>query len=241
MPMNTMLVTRCGASRSSCVAAGKPAAASMRAACTTCSTISAADMLRVRPAWPVAQNGQFMPQPACDGDAERDAARVAHEHRLDEGAVVQPPDRLDGRPVVGGAACAPGRSAGRQQVARRARRGSPWAGRSCPRATPRAARSSGSRAAWRGSPCAPAPRRPPCARPGFEVGEVPRRLAAAGGGEGQLARPWPVQTWAREGRPAVRVRWRHPGHCLSRCPPREMPALGERHEHGQQRPDQRGP
>ena len=28
--------------------------------------ISAADMLRVSPAWPVAQNGQFIPQPACD-------------------------------------------------------------------------------------------------------------------------------------------------------------------------------
>ncbi len=31
---------------------------------TTWSTISAVDMLRVRPAWPVAQNGQFIPQPA---------------------------------------------------------------------------------------------------------------------------------------------------------------------------------
>ncbi len=37
-----------------------------RFARTICSMISAADMLRVRPAWPVAQNGQFMPQPACD-------------------------------------------------------------------------------------------------------------------------------------------------------------------------------
>ena len=31
---------------------------------TTCSTISPADMLRVRPSCPVAQNGQFIPQPA---------------------------------------------------------------------------------------------------------------------------------------------------------------------------------
>ena len=37
-----------------------------RLARTICSTISAADMLRVRPACPVAQNGQFMPHPACD-------------------------------------------------------------------------------------------------------------------------------------------------------------------------------
>ena len=34
------------------------------AARTICSMISAADMLRVRPAWPVAQKGQFMPHPA---------------------------------------------------------------------------------------------------------------------------------------------------------------------------------
>ena len=39
---------------------------SIRAPATTWSTISAADMLRVSPAWPVAQNGQSMPQPACD-------------------------------------------------------------------------------------------------------------------------------------------------------------------------------
>ena len=32
----------------------------------TCSTISAVDRLRVSPAWPVAQNGQFIPQPACE-------------------------------------------------------------------------------------------------------------------------------------------------------------------------------
>jgi hypothetical protein len=30
----------------------------------TCSRISAVDRLRVRPSWPVAQNGHAMPQPA---------------------------------------------------------------------------------------------------------------------------------------------------------------------------------
>ena len=45
MPMNTTLLT-------------------FSPARTTCSTISAVDRLRVRPAWPVAQNGQAMPQPA---------------------------------------------------------------------------------------------------------------------------------------------------------------------------------
>ena len=43
-----------------------PPLASTRAAATTCSTISPADRLRVRPACPVAQNGQPIPQPACD-------------------------------------------------------------------------------------------------------------------------------------------------------------------------------
>ena len=59
MPMNTTLLTR----------PGPPAIsprASARAPSTTCSTISAVVMLRVSPAWPVAQNGQAMPQPACD-------------------------------------------------------------------------------------------------------------------------------------------------------------------------------
>ena len=82
--------------------------------------------------------------------------------------------------VVGGA-LHDGREQRRQQVARRARRGSPWAGRSCPRGRRRAARSSASRAAWRGSPCAPAPPRPPCAPPGSRSarcrGGLPRRGA----------------------------------------------------------------
>jgi hypothetical protein len=39
---------------------------SIRAPATTWSTISPADMLRVSPACPVAQNGQFIPQPACE-------------------------------------------------------------------------------------------------------------------------------------------------------------------------------
>ena len=61
MPMKTTLLTRSGAS------SGPPARSprrSCRAAATTCSTISAVDMLRVSPSWPVAQKGQFMPQPA---------------------------------------------------------------------------------------------------------------------------------------------------------------------------------
>ena len=45
---------------------GDLAAASSRAPATTWATISAVDRLRVRPAWPVAQNGQAIPQPACD-------------------------------------------------------------------------------------------------------------------------------------------------------------------------------
>ena len=55
MPMNTTFIERLW----------PPCrAATSRAPRTTCSTISAVDMLRVSPAWPVAQNGQFMPQPA---------------------------------------------------------------------------------------------------------------------------------------------------------------------------------
>ena len=71
MPMNTTLETRA-------VSPGTPdppsgdtprppdLAASSRAPATTWATISAVDRLRVRPAWPVAQNGQAIPQPACD-------------------------------------------------------------------------------------------------------------------------------------------------------------------------------
>ena len=57
MPMNTTLETRPGPP-------GTSPRASDRAPATTCSTISAVDMLRCRPPWPVAQNGQAMPQPA---------------------------------------------------------------------------------------------------------------------------------------------------------------------------------
>jgi hypothetical protein len=39
---------------------------SSAAAARTCSRISAADRLRFSPPWPVAQNGQAIPQPACD-------------------------------------------------------------------------------------------------------------------------------------------------------------------------------
>jgi hypothetical protein len=59
IPMKTMLLTRPGPP-------GISFRASARAPATTCSTISAVDRLRVSPAWPVAQNGQFIPQPACE-------------------------------------------------------------------------------------------------------------------------------------------------------------------------------
>ena len=57
--MNTTLDTRPGPP-------GTRPAASARAPATTCVTISAVDRLRVSPAWPVAQNGQAIPQPACE-------------------------------------------------------------------------------------------------------------------------------------------------------------------------------
>lgn len=57
MPMKTTLLTRPGPP-------GTSPRARAREAAVTCSTISAVDRLRVSPAWPVAQNGQFMPQPA---------------------------------------------------------------------------------------------------------------------------------------------------------------------------------
>ena len=62
MPMNTMLEMRSG----SCSARPTLPPRSIRAPCTTCSTISAVERLRVRPAWPVAQKGQFIPQPAWE-------------------------------------------------------------------------------------------------------------------------------------------------------------------------------
>ena len=93
MPMNTMLLTR----------PGPPAISprdSARAPSTTCSTISAVLMLRVRPAWPVAQNGQAIPQPACDETHIVVRSGVAHQHRLDQRTVEQLPQRLAGGPVV---------------------------------------------------------------------------------------------------------------------------------------------
>ena len=59
MPMNTTLETRAGPG-------GTCPSASRRAPATTWATISAADRFLVRPACPVAQNGQPIPQPACD-------------------------------------------------------------------------------------------------------------------------------------------------------------------------------
>ena len=59
MPMKTTLETRP-------VPPATSPRASARAPASTCSTISAVDRLRVSPAWPVAQKGQFIPQPACE-------------------------------------------------------------------------------------------------------------------------------------------------------------------------------
>ncbi len=59
MPMNTTLDTRPGPP-------GTRPLARSAAPEKTWDTISAVDRLRVSPAWPVAQNGQAMPQPACD-------------------------------------------------------------------------------------------------------------------------------------------------------------------------------
>jgi hypothetical protein len=70
MPMKTMLVTRSASCPPSVRRSPRAPSASALFAATTWSTISAVDMFRVRPAWPVAQNGQFMPQPACE-DTQR--------------------------------------------------------------------------------------------------------------------------------------------------------------------------
>ena len=59
MPMKTTFDTRPGPP-------GTAPAAMARAPAKTCVTISAADRFLVSPAWPVAQNGQAMPQPACE-------------------------------------------------------------------------------------------------------------------------------------------------------------------------------
>ena len=59
MPMKTTLLTR---SR----LPGKSPYRTSRDPAATCSTISAVERFRVRPACPVAQKGQFIPQPACE-------------------------------------------------------------------------------------------------------------------------------------------------------------------------------
>ena len=59
MPMKTTLVTLPGPP-------GTSPARRRTAASSTWATISAEERLRWGPPWPVAQNGQAMPQPACD-------------------------------------------------------------------------------------------------------------------------------------------------------------------------------
>ena len=121
---------------------------------TTCSTISAVDMLRCRPPWPVAQNGQAMPQPAWL-ETQSDPARVAHEDRLDQRTVEEPPQRLAGRALVG-LERAQRRHQRRQQRRHQPRRAARPGGRSSAPGRRPGGRSSGSRAAWRGTPGAPA-------------------------------------------------------------------------------------
>ena len=113
-------------------------------------TISAVDRLRSSPACPVAQNGQFMPQPACERDAHGHPVRVAHQHGLDERAVVQPPQRLAGGVVVA-ARCAARRTSGRAAARRRASRARRRGCRSTGPGRGRTARSSAATAAWRGT------------------------------------------------------------------------------------------
>ena len=55
-----------------------------------------------------------MPQPACDDTHIVDSARIAHQHRLDEGTVVQPPQRLAGGALSACIVCS-GVISGRQQ------------------------------------------------------------------------------------------------------------------------------
>ena len=180
MPMKTTLLTRSGASRSSSPPPASSPRRSARAAHTTCSTISAVDMLRVRPGLAGGAERAVHAAAGLARDADGDPLGVAHEHRLDDGAVVQAPRVLHRLAVVGDALhdrASAASAAGR----RRARTARPWAGRSSARDRPRAARSSASTAAWPGSPCAPAPPRPPCARPGVRSarcrGGLPRRGA----------------------------------------------------------------
>ena len=65
IPMKTTFDTRRGRSRSASASPpGTSPRRSILAPATTCSTISAVDRLRVNPPCPVAQKGQFIPQPA---------------------------------------------------------------------------------------------------------------------------------------------------------------------------------
>ena len=119
-------------------------------------------------------------------DADGDPVRVAHEHRLDEGAVEEPPHLLDRGAAVGGEAAHRGEQ-GRQQVGDEVVAHGLRAGRSCPPGGRRAARSSGSTAGRRGRPGAPGRRRPPGARRGVRSARWRGGLPRRGRREGQLA------------------------------------------------------
>ena len=164
---------------------------------TTCSTISAADMLRVRPSWPVAQKGQFMPQPAWLDTQMVTRLGVAHQHALDQGAVVQPPDRLDRgarrRPVrCTGVISRVGSRSRHELVADRLGQVGHLLGRlDQPLEVVR-------RQLLGAEALLPQRLHGLLALGRVEVGEVPRRLAAARGGEGQLAGRG-AAAWARGG------------------------------------------
>ena len=179
MPMKTTLLTRSGES-SGRRRARRAAATGPRA--TTCSTISAVDMLRVRPGLPGGAERAVHAAAGLARHADGDPARVAHEHALDQGPVEQPPDGLDRRALVGLEGAHRG-----EQLGQQARPAS-----SSRIALGRSVMSSGAvdqplevvrrRAAWRGSPSARAPPRPPRARPASRSarcrGGLPRRGAA---------------------------------------------------------------
>ena len=92
--MNTTLETRPGPP-------GTSSRASERAPATTCSTISAGGHVALQAALAGRAERAGHAAAGLGRDAHRDPARVAHQHRLDQGAVEQLPQRLAGGALVG--------------------------------------------------------------------------------------------------------------------------------------------
>ena len=67
-------------------------------------------------ALPGRAEGAGHPAAGLAGDADRRPVGIAHEHALDEGAVVQPPEGLAGAAVVGGLVPDDGQQAGQQRL-----------------------------------------------------------------------------------------------------------------------------